>query len=222
MSLHRRMELAQVVIAMSNILLSEGIARLIGSEKELSVSRILAPGKEYSNEELQSLGSSVVITDFMTLHNSFPGLDEAVKKPPFILIDTDCGRENLVSAVLRKKINGVLLGDSSPELLIKAIKAVAKGDIWLDKQTFKNILHGINALGNEKNSLSPREKEIVQLTGKGLRNKEIAQQLNISETTVKTHLNRIFQKLNIKARSELISYAIKNHAMNNHNMRNTI
>lgn len=211
--------MAQVVVAMSNILLSEGIARLVESEKDIAISRILAPGREYSNEEIQSLGSSVVITDFMTLHNSFPGLEEAEKRPLFILIDTDCGRENLVSAVLRKKINGVLLGDSSPELLIKAIKAVAKGDIWLDKQTFKNILHGINALGSEKNSLSPREKEVVQLTGKGLRNKEIAQQLNISETTVKTHLNRIFQKLNLKARSELISYAIKNHDINNHHLR---
>jgi len=214
--------LTQVVVAMSNILLSKGIAKLIEPEKEISVFKILAPGKEYSDAELQSLGPSVVITDFMTLHNSFTGLDEAVKRPFFILVDTDCGRENLVSAVLRKKINGVLLGDSSPELLIKAIKAVSKGDIWLDKQTFKNILHGINALGSEKNTLSPREKEIVKLTGKGLRNKEIAQQLNISETTVKTHLNRIFQKLNIKARSELISYAIKNHAMNNHNLRNTL
>lgn len=214
--------MAQVVIAMSNLILSEGIARLVETDTSISVSRILAPGKEYPNEELQTFDSAVVLTDFMTLHNSFPGLDESAKRPLFILIDTDCGRENLVSAVLRKKISGVLLGDSSPELLIRAIKAVAKGDIWLDKQTFKNILHGINALGGEKNSLSPREKDVVLLTGKGLRNKEIAQQLNISETTVKTHLNRIFQKLNLKARSELISYAIKNYELgNNRSLMNT-
>ena len=53
----------------------------------------------------------------------------------------------------------------------------------------------------------------MALIGEGFRNKEIAQKLNISEPTVKSHLTRIFQKLNVRTRSELISYAVKNNEL---------
>jgi DNA-binding NarL/FixJ family response regulator len=110
----------------------------------------------------------------------------------------------------------VLLSNSRPVLLSKAVRSVAKGEIWIDKQTFKNLLNGINALSKDKDSrLTDREKEIIFLTGEGFRNKEIAKRLNLSEPTVKTHLSHIFQKLNIKTRAELISYAIKNSDINN-------
>ena len=109
----------------------------------------------------------------------------------------------------------MLLGNSNSSLLVKAIKSVAKGEVWIDKQTFKNLLNGINALGKEGPvALSGREKEVVALIGEGFRNKEIAYKLHISEPTVKTHLNRIFQKLNVRTRGELISYAIKNSDVN--------
>lgn len=204
----------KIVLAFSNILFSKGIAMLLDGERDITVSRVLNPNEDFHAEQIAALESHIVLTDFTTLYNSFPGLETAEKRPGIILVDTQCGSENLVAAVLKKKINGVLLGQSDRDLLLKAVRAVSKGEIWLDNQTFKNILQGINALGVDKSSaLSSREKEIVNLIGKGLRNKEIAHQLNISETTVKTHLNRIFHKLNLKARSELISYAIKNSEM---------
>lgn len=206
----------KIVLAFSNLLFSKGIATLLDGERDITISAVLNPNDELYVEQIEALESHIVLTDFTTLYNSFPGLEAAGKRPGFILIDTKCGSENLVAAVLKKKIAGVLMGLSDREMLLKAIRAVVKGEIWLDNQTFKNILQGINALGAEKNSaLSSREKEIVTLIGKGLRNKEIAHQLNIGETTVKTHLNRIFHKLNLKARSELISYAIKNSELGN-------
>lgn len=204
----------RVVLAFSNALFSEGIGRLLENDPDLEVSSVIEPGEACSYADLEKT-PGVILTDFTSLYNSLPDMEEAGKKHHILLVDTCCGRENLVSAVLRKKVSGVMMGKSDSALLKKAIKAVHKGDIWLDKNTFKNILHGINALNGEKNSaLSAREKEIVSLIGKGLRNKEIASRLNITETTVKTHLTRIFQKLNIKARSELISYAIKSDDMN--------
>lgn len=205
----------KVVLAFSNSLFSEGIGALLASDPDMEVSYVIEPGESVSETELNKLPASVILTDFTSLYNSLPEMDDAGKKHHILLVDTCCGRENLVSAVLRKKVSGVLMSKSDASLLKKAIKAIHKGEIWLDKNTFKSILHGINAINGEKNSLlSQREKEIVSLIGKGLRNKEIASRLNITETTVKTHLTRIFQKLNIKARSELISYAIKSDDMN--------
>lgn len=204
----------KIALAFSNTLFSEGISKLLEDERDFSVAATLYSYADCDIKKLESKGINLILTDFMTLYNGFAGIESSGRKIHFILFDTNCGVENIVSAVLNKKISGVLLSNSSLTLLKKAIRAVAKGEVWIDKKTFKNILHGINALDKEKQTaLSDREKEVVNLIGKGFRNKEIATKLNISEPTVKTHLNRIFQKLNVKSRSELISYAVKNNAM---------
>jgi DNA-binding NarL/FixJ family response regulator len=200
------------MIAFSNMLLSQGISRLLENEKGITVAKILDPGSKISSELWNSVKPDVVLVDFTTLYNGLTELEEfgADKKHPFILLDTNCGKDNIISAVLKKRVSGVLPGHSDLKHLCKAIKAVAKGDIWIDKATVKNLLHGIKALNdNQAAALTPREKGVVDLIEKGLRNKEIAQKLHISEPTVKTHLYRIFRKLNIKTRSELITYAIK-------------
>lgn len=205
----------KIILAFSNSLFSEGIGKLLENDPDLEVISTIEPGEACSAAELDKLASGVILCDFTSLYNSLPEAEETGRKHHVLLLDTFCGRENLVSAVLRKKVSGIIMSKTEPAQLKKAVKAVHKGEVWLDKSTFKSILHGINAMNGEKNSLlSVREKEIVALIGKGLRNKEIANRLNITETTVKTHLTRIFQKLNIKARSELISYAIKTDDLN--------
>lgn len=198
----------KIILAFSNCIFSEAIGKLLENDPGMEVSSVVGPGQAAGSE----LECCVILTDFTSLYNtlSISGSEESGRKYQILLIDTCCGLENLVSAVLRKKVSGVLMARSGSAMLKKAIKAVHKGDIWLDKNTFKSILHGINAMNGEKGSaLSAREKEIASLIGKGLRNKEIASRLYISETTVKTHLTRIFQKLNMETRSELMVYAIR-------------
>lgn len=204
----------RVMLAFSNRIFSEGVGRLIEGENDIEVVEVLEPGAEYPEEKWKALAPDVVLTDFTSLYNSFPEF-KSVKELPFILLDTNCGKENIVTAILKKKVSGVLLGDSDHGLLVKAVRVVASGDTWIDRQTVKNLVYGINALSREATStLTEREKGVVSLVGQGYRNKEIAQRLNISEPTVKTHLHRIFQKLNIRNRSELITYAIKSNEVN--------
>jgi len=77
----------------------------------------------------------------------------------------------------------------------------------------KDLLWSVGRIRKDHSgTLSPKEQEIVALTGKGLRNREIAEKLHISELTVKTHLHRIFKKLEITARAQLITYSIRNPA----------
>ncbi len=205
----------KVMLAFGNMVFSEGVARILEPEKNINASEALVPGEVCEVEKLRSLGIDVLLTDFTTLYNQFPDIETGSRSFHIILLDTNCGRDNLVAAILKKKVSGVLLSNSNPALLVKAIRSVAKGEVWIDKQTFKNLLNGINALGKDGAvSLSGREKEIIALIGEGFRNKEIAFKLHISEPTVKSHLNRIFQKLNVRTRGELISYAIKNSDVN--------
>lgn len=205
----------KVMLAFGNMVFSEGVARILEPEREIKTAEALVPGEVCEVEKLQSLGIDILLTDFTTLYNQFPDIETGSRTFHIILLDTNCGRDNLVAAILKKKVSGVLLSNSNPALLVKAIRSVAKGEVWIDKQTFKSLLNGINALGKDGSvSLSGREKEVIALIGEGFRNKEIAYKLHISEPTVKTHLNRIFQKLNVRTRGELISYAIKNSDVN--------
>lgn len=207
----------RVMLAFGNMLFAEGISRLLDGDKNISVIETFKPDAKCTAKELDSIAPDIILADFGTLYNSLPDLEKLRKKSRVILIDTNCGRDNLVTAILKKKLSGVLLGNSTAQQLKKAVQVVANGELWIDRNSFNDLLSGINALGNDKLSMmSGREKEVIALVGQGFRNKEIAGRLNISEPTVKAHLSRIFQKLNVRTRSELVSYAIKNNDMSNY------
>jgi DNA-binding NarL/FixJ family response regulator len=198
-----------VIIAFNNMLFAKGVCNILENVDDIKIVDVLKAGAKCSQERLESLNPDVVLVDFTTLYNAFPNAE--MTRTGFVLLDTDCGTDIIVSAILTKKLSGVLLSDATPALLTKAVRAVAKGEVWIDKTTVKNLLYGINAIRKTQTAgLSNREREIVALIGEGYRNKEIASKLCISEPTVKSHLQHIFRKLDIKNRSQLITFAIKN------------
>lgn len=202
----------RVMVAFSNNLFSEGVTRILENEIDIEADYILA-GSGFTIEDIDS--ADVVLTDFPTLYGSFVSFDTS-RKNGFILIDTDCGKDNIISAIMAKNLSGVLLGNATSAVLKRAIRSVARGEVWMDKATVKDLLWSVNRLKKERaEALSPKEQEIVALTGKGLRNREIAEKLHISELTVKTHLHRIFKKLEITTRSQLITYSLKKPAAKN-------
>lgn len=206
----------KVMIAFSNLLFAEGVKKLLESSEDIRVVEISKPGSAPS-KTLDSFKPDVILVDFTTLYNGFTevGQNHDLK---LILFDTNCGEVNIISAVITKNLKGVLTGNSEPPVLKKAVRAVSEGELWLDKVSVKNLLAGMHALKkNTRPALSAREWEIVSLVGQGYRNKEIAEKLCVSEPTVKTHLQRIFHKLDIQNRPQLITFAVKNRGESNQN-----
>jgi len=112
---------------------------------------------------------------------------------------------------------GILLKESDPELIRKSIRKVHAGEMCVDPDTtvavmneFSGKVPATNGATNprERNPLSAREREIVQLVAQGYKNKEMAEKMFISEQTVKNHLHNIFDKLGVSDRLELALYAI--------------
>jgi len=200
------------MLAFSNLLFSEGVARLLEDDKNFTVC-ILKDRKE-PLKAIDAERPDVILLDIITLYNNLSDI-KSNQQTKLILVDTGCGEENIMSAFVNRGLSGVLMNNASSALLKKAIVAVANGEIWMDNKTIKNLLSGINSLKNKGNEgkLSEREKEIVNLVSLGFRNKEIAQKLNISEPTVKTHMCRIFQKLNILNRHQLMALTLKNQSL---------
>lgn len=148
----------------------------------------------------------------------FDVLTQFVDKTP-ILILAGSNNVNIYQKCLRSGINGLVLKEKDADVLFKAIKSVHKGEFWFDRVSMRQT---IRELVNEKqmlfetpriaahNILTEREKQVVDLVCKGLKNKEIADKLFITETTIRHHLSSIFEKLKLTSRLELVIYSFKN------------
>ena len=119
---------------------------------------------------------------------------------------------------LRLGAMGIVQKEMAGDVLLKAIQKVHAGEAWLDRLSIANLLEEIAEVERGRPdpeasriaSLSPREREVINLIGEGLNNKKIAERLKISETTVRHHLTSIFAKLGVSDRLELLVYAYKN------------
>jgi len=127
-----------------------------------------------------------------------------------ILIDSGLHKENLIALLLNHKLYGIISTETDLHLFRKALDAIQSGQVWIDNSKLKALIHcqnqQIKTPGHE--TLSKKEREIVLLVAAGRRNKEIAEKLSISEQTVKSHLNRIFRKVNVTCRSQLVPLAL--------------
>ena len=136
---------------------------------------------------------------------------------PKVLLVSSCDRELVVSA-FRSGARGVFsLTDANLRLLCKCLLRVAAGQIWANTEQLGYLLdlvsevpslRVLNARGDSL--LTPREEQVVALVAEGLGNRQIARELNLSVHTIKKYLFRIFEKLGISSRVELVLYAVNN------------
>ena len=132
---------------------------------------------------------------------------------PPVLVLTTFDDDELLSGALRAGAAGFLLKDSPAEDLVRAVHAVAAGQALLDPAVTARVLAayregtGLAAPGVTPDQLTAREIDVLRLMGRGLSNGEIADELVISEVTVKSHVGRIFTKLDLRDRAAAIVYA---------------
>jgi DNA-binding NarL/FixJ family response regulator len=111
---------------------------------------------------------------------------------------------------------GVVLKEHAADVLLKAIKKVHAGEFWLDRSLMGSLLREMSGTTQPDAdavkiaTLTPREREVVTLISEGLKNRDIAARLFISETTVTHHLSSVFAKLGVSDRLELVIYAFAN------------
>lgn len=114
--------------------------------------------------------------------------------------------------------DGLLLKDKASEILIKAVRKVHAGEDWLERSMMRGALDQLRNQGSKAQAdpeaekirtLTEREREVIALVGLGLKNKQVAERLFISDTTVRHHLTSIFSKLGVSDRLELVIYAYR-------------
>jgi DNA-binding NarL/FixJ family response regulator len=127
-----------------------------------------------------------------------------------VLLTATMNEDDLLEA-MRLGVGGVVLKEMTSPLLVQSIRKVFAGDQWLERRSvgraMEKMLRREAGTREVAQVLTPRELEIVRLAANGLRNKEIADQLAISEGTVKIHLHKSYEKLHVDNRVALLRYA---------------
>ena len=101
-------------------------------------------------------------------------------------------------------VQGIVLKNSDPAYLFECLSRVQRGGQWFDPEVTQTLKRLSDTLGHgELAALAPRERELIKLVRNGLRNREIAQQLGVTEGTIKVYLHAVFQKLGVSSRTEL-------------------
>ena len=130
-----------------------------------------------------------------------------------ILLVGNISDDEVVEA-MRLGVKGIVLKEMAPNLLIQSVRQVASGGTWIEKDSVSRAMEKLLQQQDKRSSveelLTSREVEIVRGVARGLSNREIGEELFISEGTVKTHLHTIFEKLSVRSRMQLAAYAREN------------
>jgi DNA-binding NarL/FixJ family response regulator len=136
-----------------------------------------------------------------------------------LIVNNDYNENTLVNAI-RSGVRGYLLKNTDSNQLTKAIQSVNDGELWVERKMMIKVLEAFSsprrgAKGNNSiYDLTETEAKVVKLVLTGCSNKDIAKNLFLSEKTVKFHLYKIFKKLSVKNRSQLILYGLKEGFLN--------
>ena len=210
----------RVVIADDQVLVRTGFRMILMSEG-IDVVGEAANGEE-ALKVVRATRPDVVLMDIR-----MPGMDglEATRRilgragdpePPRIIILTTFDLDQYVYSAITAGASGFLLKDVSPEHLVAAVRMVRAGDAMLAPAITRRLVERFavptanprtEALHKDLATLTPREREVLGLLGRGLSNAELAARFQLSEATVKTHVARILAKLNLRDRAQAVVVA---------------
>ena len=204
----------RVLVADDQSLVRGGFRMLLAGEQDMEIVAEASNGLE-AVEKAARFHPTVVLMDIR-----MPELDglEATRRilaadaEARILILTTFDLDEYVYEALRSGASGFVLKDEPPEQLLAAIRTVAAGDALLSPSVTKRVIKQFArtprpAPPKEFDELTSREQEVFRLIADGLSNVEIGQQLFISDTTVKTHITHILQKLGLRDRVQAVVLA---------------
>ena len=223
----KRRKKIRLVIADDHPIVRDGLKKLLALEDDLEVVGEAGDGREVL-ERVQELEPDVLLLDLRMPNldglSALQALQQSNRNTKVIVLTASEDKNEFVQA-MKLGTSGIVLKQTATELLIKSIRKVHAGEIWLDSHTTAAVIRQFVAADDapaqstaplaanrerERSPLSQREREIVALVAQGFKNKEMAEKMFISEQTVKNHLHNIFDKLGVSDRLELALYAIHN------------
>ena len=206
----------KIMLAEDHVLVREGTKEMLDREEDMEVIAEAGDGEE-AVRLVKERDPDIVIMDI-----ALPKLNgieatkqiKAISPGTAVLVLTAYDDDEYVFALLEAGAAGYLLKDVSTDELVDGIRAVQAGESTLHPAIARKVVNRFSQLAQEDENapletLTEREVEVLQLAGKGITNRQIADQLSISHRTVQAHLSHIFDKLGVGSRTEAVVYALR-------------
>jgi two-component system response regulator NreC len=206
-------ELIKVLIADDHTIFRSGLNLLLSSESDIDVIGEAMDG-DSAVKLATTLKPDVVLMDIsMPELNGFQATQLIKERIPevSVLVLTMHRSEEYFFQMLEAGASGYILKGAETTELINAVRSVAHGGVFLYPTMARRLVQqflsqsGVDTLGQAK--LTPKEKEVLKLIAEGYSNKEIAEDLVVSPSTIHSHRTNLMQKLNLSKRHELVAYA---------------
>ena len=209
--------LIKILIVDDHTVVRDGLSSMLQRQSDFAVVGEATNGVE-AVEKADTLDPDVILMDLrmpeMSGVEAMRKIGAAHPDSKFIVLTTYDTDEYIFDAI-EAGAKGYLLKDASRESLFQAVRAVHRGESLIEPGVAVKVLNRLAELSRQSNQparaevLSQREVEVLGLMAKGSANKEIAASLSISESTVKTHVANIFQKLDVSHRTEAVTQALQ-------------
>ncbi len=200
----------RILIADDHSVVRQGLHMFLALDPELEIVGEATNGLEAVNQA-RKLRPDVVLMDLiMPQMDGITAIEIIRHELPEVEVIalTSVLEDAAVVGAVKAGAIGYLLKDTQANELCKAIKAAANGQVQLSPQAAARLMHEVRTPENPQ-TLTDRETDVLSLLANGKANKEIALQLHISETTVKTHVSNILTKLGVPSRTQAALYAVR-------------
>lgn len=212
--------LIRVMIVDDHAIVRAGLRMLIESRPGLSIVAEAERSSEVLNLAELTQPDIILLDLDLGGNNGLDLIPELIGRAPQarLILLTGIRDESVHRHGVRMGAMGLVPKEHAPEMLLKAIEKVHEGEVWLDRSMTANVLadlaraRELQEVSSEEAkiaSLTERELEVIGLIAEGLPNKEIADRLSISDSTVRHHLTSIYSKLEAPGRLELVIYAFR-------------
>jgi DNA-binding NarL/FixJ family response regulator len=202
------METLRVLIVGDDPLTRAGLTALLSAESDIQINGEFEAGADWV-DQLNAFDPDAIVWDLgWDSAVEIEGvLDLASEMPPILALVPD---ETQIYRLWVSGIRGLLARNAGAEALASAIRSLKQGLAVFDPSLLRSLVAAEDAEGGESESaLSPREMDVLRLLADGLSNRAIAEELVISEHTVKFHVNSIMGKLNAESRTEAVVIAMR-------------
>ncbi len=207
------MDKISVLIVDDHTVVRQGLRTLLELQEDIEVVGEASNGVE-AVEQARQLLPDVVLMDLVMPEMDGIAATRSIRSlcpTTKVIILTSFAEDDKVFPSIKAGAQGYLLKNVSPTDLIKAIQAAHRGEAQLDPEIAKKLMDEFSAKPEKPTSgeLTAREMEVLRIIARGLNNREIAEELVLSEKTVKTHVSNILSKLHLSDRTQAAIYAFR-------------